>query len=348
MARHPTTIDSYLSDLRAQLPGDDRWREAILAEVEDHLRSTAAELGARVGSEQAEREAIERFGTVESIAGQLVAEYGVRVTRRTVGVLAVALAVYLVFSLKSNSGPFLTGHLGALLPTLAAFVLTQVAWTTLALTGLRALLTGHRVRASATDFRLLVRGGKIAIGSLAAGLLLRVAVLGPTGASLQEVVFWLAMAATLALAGLAVAWSSSRLGSVGTLLEVAGPEDSASEVHDLDTDVQALAVILRRSSPLLRPLSPLLAGLARTLSVRRHSWRLATLVSILAGLWAFKVGAMSDGLWPAMANTGYMGQLIAGATCAAVEAVAVLAAYFLLGRYLALKPPIHGRSERDS
>ena len=59
---------------------------------------------------------------------------------------------------------------------------------------------------------------------------------------------------------------------------------------------------------------------------------MATLVSILAGLWTFKVGAMSDGLWPGMANTGYMGQLIAGATCAAVEVAAVLVAYVLFER----------------
>ncbi|MBV9455180.1 MAG: hypothetical protein JOZ19_13860 [Rubrobacter sp.] len=66
----------------------------------------------------------------------------------------------------------------------------------------------------------------------------------------------------------------------------------------------------------------------------------------MAGLWAFQVGAMPDGLWPALATTGYMGQLMAGATCAAVEVPAVLAVYVLLERYLALRPRIpRGRSE---
>jgi hypothetical protein len=80
-------IDRYLRELRRALP----WglpRRRILAEVEDHLRETAAESG--------EEEAVARFGAARDVASRFAAPAAARAGRAVALGLAGLLAFVLV------------------------------------------------------------------------------------------------------------------------------------------------------------------------------------------------------------------------------------------------------------
>jgi hypothetical protein len=65
----PSLTASYLRALRAALRVSPATAERILAEVEDHLRqATEEEMAAGAAPEEAERRAVERFGTPEEVA----------------------------------------------------------------------------------------------------------------------------------------------------------------------------------------------------------------------------------------------------------------------------------------
>ena len=61
-----SAIDAYLDDLRRTLPGDPLFRRRVLAEVNVHLRESAAEHG--------EEEALARFGPAQEVAARFAAE----------------------------------------------------------------------------------------------------------------------------------------------------------------------------------------------------------------------------------------------------------------------------------
>ena len=80
-------IDAFLAELGRLLPRDDERRRRVVAEVGDHLRDLAAEARARgLGDEDAEREAVERFGSPRALAR------GMRPARRRLPAIAGALA----------------------------------------------------------------------------------------------------------------------------------------------------------------------------------------------------------------------------------------------------------------
>jgi hypothetical protein len=65
------TIDEYLDELADALDVSPRRARRILAEAEDHLRETTAELSRRgMRDEAAEREAIARFGSAKLVAAR--------------------------------------------------------------------------------------------------------------------------------------------------------------------------------------------------------------------------------------------------------------------------------------
>jgi len=66
-------IDSYLADLRLALRSRFLLRRRLLAEVEDHLRESAEELRrSGLAADDAEREAVARFGSPKAIATEAV------------------------------------------------------------------------------------------------------------------------------------------------------------------------------------------------------------------------------------------------------------------------------------
>ena len=85
------SIDRYLRELGRSLPrGLPRRR--ILAEVEDHLRDAAEQVG--------EEEAVARFGTVAEVSARFAAPVAARASRG----LALALAALLGFALVPGYG----------------------------------------------------------------------------------------------------------------------------------------------------------------------------------------------------------------------------------------------------
>jgi len=66
-------IDSYLADLRRALRARFFLQRRLLAEVEDHLRESAEELRrSGLAAEDAEREAVARFGPPKAVAAEAV------------------------------------------------------------------------------------------------------------------------------------------------------------------------------------------------------------------------------------------------------------------------------------
>lgn len=77
------TIEEYLDELARVLPGGRR-RRRVLAEVEDHLREAAEQLG--------EEEAVARFGSPERVARGFADEGVARATSWAAGVVLLCLA----------------------------------------------------------------------------------------------------------------------------------------------------------------------------------------------------------------------------------------------------------------
>jgi hypothetical protein len=92
-----STIDHYLAELRRALPAGSRRR--VLAEVEDHLRESAAVHG--------EDEALARFGSARDLAASLAGTAAVRETLRAAALLLLALvpAALAAYPLPQNLLP---------------------------------------------------------------------------------------------------------------------------------------------------------------------------------------------------------------------------------------------------
>ena len=89
-------ITDYLIELSGSLDVPAARRRRIIAEVEDHLQSTAAELHASgYGTDVAEREAVRRFGSAQALAQTFHEDQAARAAR-TAGRASVLLAALLV------------------------------------------------------------------------------------------------------------------------------------------------------------------------------------------------------------------------------------------------------------
>lgn len=83
-------IESYLDDLLTRLTGSPRRVRRMLAEAEEHLRSTADGLEARgMARAEAEAEAVRRFGSPDVVSGR--AGRFVGLVRSVVGLVGVGL-----------------------------------------------------------------------------------------------------------------------------------------------------------------------------------------------------------------------------------------------------------------
>jgi hypothetical protein len=84
------TAEETLAELERRLPGPRRWREDVLAEIRDGLHD-AAEAHVDAGSEpgEAERRAIDDFGSVDAVAFALRRGAVVRRGRRTAALACV-------------------------------------------------------------------------------------------------------------------------------------------------------------------------------------------------------------------------------------------------------------------
>jgi hypothetical protein len=164
------TIDEYLAELGRLLPR--RRRRRVLAETEEHLHD-AARACRREGLDHraAERLAVERFGTPESVAREVAAAYAI-VEVRLASLLAVgaALALFLpLYGIPENTLPPATwdqkpSDIGLLQTVLVVTWLTASLFAGL---GLALSLLGHaRVARTALLGAVVAVATFLVVGSL--------------------------------------------------------------------------------------------------------------------------------------------------------------------------------------
>jgi HAAS domain-containing protein len=236
----PGAIADYLERLERELRLKRAPRRRLLAEVEDHLRSSADELGADLPGPEAEHRAVERFGAAATVARHFAQTVAASSARRSSYWLGGAFVAYAAtaFLFALTAGPqFADFPQGA--PSALALQVAAVAFVV-------SLVRTARWRRSPLmpedRVRLLANGAVIGTGAVAAGLVLEVlvAVTRPAGVlpwgDLPIVVGLLAAAtcATLvaALAAAAAAFRSSLLAALpGT--ETSGRKALPTLVEDV-------------------------------------------------------------------------------------------------------------------
>ena len=306
----PDAIADYLDRLEHELRLKRAPRRRLLAEVEDHLRSSAGELGADLPTHEAERRAVERFGAAAIVArhfAQTVAASSARRSSYWLGAAFVAYAATAVLFALTAGPRFADFPQGA--PSALAL---QVAAVAFAVSLVRTARWRRAPLVPEDRVRLLANGAVIGIGAVAAGLALEtlVALTRPAGvlswSDLPIVVGMLAVATCVtlaaALAAAAAAFRSSLLAAL--------PGAETSGRRALPTLVDDVGELV---PPARRPLAALFS-------------RPALLVGLVAlvAFAAVVVSQPASSALPALA----LGLL---------EATAIVVGYLLLGRPLGLR-----------
>jgi hypothetical protein len=132
-------IDAYLEALRRQLPRDPFYRRRVLAEIDDHLRASAAEHG--------EEEALARFGAPGEVAARLAPAAAAAAARfASIAVLACVLAFAAAAVATENLLPPAPWPSADAAPDLVRWTSTGLVWAfaTTALLGLAGLARPRR------------------------------------------------------------------------------------------------------------------------------------------------------------------------------------------------------------
>ncbi len=341
-------ISDYLLELRQALRLPTRRRGRILVEVEDHLICAAAELHADgVAADEAERQALARFGSAQQLAGALIDQEatieGTR-TARSSGLLAVLLALVLV------------GPLGRLVPwgrydfpwSIAGFVLAQVALVAGALSVARALCAAPIGGPSGHRLRFLLRGGAVVVGC---GTLIvtGAALLGAFADTGWTPLDW----GALALVMLLVIATGVELVRSARVAAAATPTSSDSATPaDALADLQAFVLLAvaklgQRIPALRRPLTASVNAadawarsirdyaprISAWLDLRGHPKRFALSVSLGAGVVLAAGHAVLEPGLPRHVLNALLGAVV----IIAVEATASIAGFALLGRFLGIR-----------
>lgn len=311
-------IDGYLDQLEVELRLSRVPRRRLLAEVEDHLRASATELSADAGVDEAERQAVERFGAAATVARGFAVAVAATSARRSTTWLGLAFSTYaaacLLFAITASS-EFADFPQGA--PSALAL---QVAAVAFALSLVRSLRWRRSTSTPEDRIRLLANGAVIGGSALSVGLAgeAAVALTRPTGVlpwhdlPLVAVAFGVAVGATL-LAGVSAAAAASR---TSTLRAVPGARRlERGSLPTLVDDIGALVPKARR---------PVAAVFARP-ALLVTAVAAAALVGVFVGQVAGRPFAHHASIvLPALA-------------LAAFEALCVLVGYLALGRSLGLR-----------
>jgi hypothetical protein len=351
-------IDAYLAELARDLVLPRRLRRRVLAEVEGHLRDAAEALQPSCGSvAAAEREAVARFGPPQALARQFVGQVATRSAHRATDAVALALAALCVVGM-----PFVPLNApGAALLSLGVVVgvAVQVAAVAGGLSLLRSLRRRPIAAISQSELRLLLRGNATALAAMLAGAAtLSAAVLRDVQhvrASPVVSLFLAALAAVWPLTVLAAVAVGRALGihrRAARLLAAPGGTAAGAAGGDVLDDLVGLGAIteswLERTLPWLLPAVRRGCGLAAALwrlaarrlpwapvwlNLRRHPWRFCVSVAaaaVAASAALSVAGAISEGARPSPQDA------LAGA---ALEGVAVVLGFALLGRFLGIRRP---------
>jgi hypothetical protein len=337
-------ITDYLAELIDVLELPARRRRRIVAEVEDHLQCTAAELHANgLDVASAEREAIRRFGPARELAQAFLEDEAAR-AGRAAGRAAAALAFLVLLVTADPPGlmhwtaiPFPAG--------VVSFVVAQVAVLAGTLTLVRVWRAEPTHGPRGVRLTLVLRGAQVVVVSALAlvGCGLAVAISRP-GATPGRV--WVVLA--LLAAGVARAWPSlwhSRRRSFAARIDPrAMPDEQDDALADLAAVLvrveRRLAVVgdarraITRCVAWLRQRAP---RLATWFDLRHYPWRFAWMFAIAAGL-ALAVGhSLGEGGPPPLHDLARAA--VAGSILLSVECAAVLVSFVALGRFLGIRAP---------
>jgi hypothetical protein len=348
-------INDYVHELDATLRLPRRRRRRIVAEVRDHLQSTAAELGGSgLDPEAAEREAIRRFGDAPALA-RTFAEDEATSAVRAAGWTAVLLVTLLVLA-QANPPGLVTWTQGRFPAGLLAFVFGQVALLAGGLTLVRvwrARLDREPGQAppalalSGTRLTLVLRGAQVVFACVAGTLICAVAVaLSASSSPTPGVWVSIAVLGAGAVLGTIPLWRASHRAWAARL---GGPLGAPPE-EDALADIAALASAglsrlerrwprlgagQERVSVWLRELRDRAPRLMAWLDLRRHPWRFAFVVALAAGLALAAAHAVGEGGPPSLHELPVA--LLAGLLIVAIEGGAVLLGFLVLGGFLGIR-----------
>lgn len=320
-------IDSYLDQLDVELRLTRAPRRRLLAEVEDHLRASAAEIAADTGVEGAELRAVERFGSAAAVARGFAVAVAATSARRSTHSLGLAFAAYVVACLlfaSTASSEFADFPQGA--PSALALQFAAVA---VAVSLVRALRWRGSTDTPEDRIRFLANGSVIGAAALAVGLGCEtaIALTRPAGVlpwqnlPLVALAFSVAIGAAL-VAGLTAAAAASRTSGL-TAVPGARPLVRAP-VPTLADDAGALVPRARR------PVTALLE--------RPRLLVTAVAAVALGGTLISQVGGQPF--------THHASIALPALALAAVEALCVLVGYLALGRSLGLRRAHADSAER--
>jgi hypothetical protein len=320
-------IDSYLEQLDVELRLNRAPRRRLLAEVEDHLRASSAEIGADTGAEEAELRAVERFGSAATVARGFAVSVAATSARRSTYSLGLAFSAYVVACLlfaSTASSRFADFPQGA--PSALALQIVAVAF---AVSLVRALRWRSSTDTPEDRIRFLANGSVIGAAAVAMGIAGEtvVALTRPSGVlpwqelPLVAVAFGVAVGAAL-VAGLAAASAASRT-SVLRAVPGARPLVRAS-LPTLVDDVVALVPCARRPVTALFERPRLLVA--------------AVAAVALVGVFVSQVGGRPF--------THHASIVLPALALASLEVLCVLAGYLALGRSLGLRGHSAGSTER--
>ncbi len=319
-------ITDYLVELVDELNVPIKRRRRIVAEAEDHLQCTAAELHASgLDIESAEREAVRRFGPARELA-HAFHEDAAAAAARSAGRSAVLLTALLVLVQADPPGIVAWTRAGFPAGPLA-FVFGQVGLVAGALTLVRLF----RARASrgprGVRLALILRGTLVvtvcAAVTFASGLGV---VAGAASAPPPRSLIALVVLGVATLATARMLWRGRHRAAAAGVQRAAAP--TAEE--DALSDIAAIG------APVLDPLVRRAPRVTAWLNLRRHPWRVASLVALAAGLALGLAHGVGEGGPPPLDRLPMA--VLAGLVLTSIEAGAVLAGFFTLGRYLGIRP----------
>lgn len=320
-------IDSYLERLDVELRLNKAPRRRLLAEVEDHLRASAAEIAADTGAEEAELRAVERFGSAATVARGFAVSVAATSARRSTYSLGLAFSAYVVACLlfaSTASSQFADFPQGA--PSALALQVVAVAF---AVSLVRTLRWRGSTDTPEDRIRFLANGSVIGAAAVAVGIAGEtvVALTRPAGVlpwrelPLVAIAFGAAVGAAL-LAGFAAAAAASRTSALRAVPGIRPlTRDSLPTLVD---DVVALVPHARRPVTALFERPRLLMTVFAAVA--------------LVGVFVSQVGGRPF--------THHASILLPALALAALEALCVLAGYLAIGRSLGLRGSRAGSAER--
>jgi hypothetical protein len=319
MAAPRSPVAAYVHELARELRMRRAPRRRLLAEVEDHLRSTADELAA-VGrsAAEAEREAVARFGAAAEVAHGFAHATASSTARAALAWAGAAFLAYGATALLfiATAPSWLRDFPHAAPSTLAL----QVAAVALAVTAVRALRWRRALVIDEERLRLVANGALIAVLAVGVGAAaeLLVALTRPAAAPWSDASALIAtFAAVLVLSVPAALVATTGYARASCLGLMAGRHPVSDRRDDLTLaeDVEAIVPTLGRlgHAALRRP--------RRTCAVLAGAAFVAVSVAQLAG-----------------SDFAHHASIVIGAVAVgALEAVAIVIGYLTLGRPLGLR-----------